>query len=77
MVYHGQVKNGVIVLDDQIRLPDGLRVQVDVSANGVAPPPPLGSLMGTCKGGFKSAEEVDTYLRGLRDESERPWYPKS
>ncbi len=32
MVVHGRVKNGVIVLDDAVSLPEGARVEVVVSS---------------------------------------------
>lgn len=34
MVYHGKVKNGVIVLDPPIDLPDGTEVIVETAPNG-------------------------------------------
>jgi hypothetical protein len=36
MVAHGRVQNGVVVLDNDVRLPEGL--EVTVLAHGVAPP---------------------------------------
>ena len=30
MPYHGHVENGVVVLDDAAKLPDGAQVQVDL-----------------------------------------------
>ena len=30
MVYHGRVKNGVVVLDEAVSLPEGIKVIVDV-----------------------------------------------
>lgn len=32
MLYHGHVKNGVVVLDDSVTLPEGLKVEVGVSS---------------------------------------------
>lgn len=37
MVYHGRVKNGIIVLDSGARLPEGAEVRVDVMSNGEKP----------------------------------------
>jgi hypothetical protein len=34
MVYHGHIRNGQIVLDEQARLPEGAAVRVDVISNG-------------------------------------------
>ncbi len=36
MVYHGHIKNGQIVLDESVRLPEGAAVRVDVASNGEA-----------------------------------------
>jgi hypothetical protein len=36
MVYHGHIRNGQIVLDEQARLPEGAAVRVDVVSNGEA-----------------------------------------
>jgi hypothetical protein len=32
MVYRGHVKNGVVVLDDPVTLPEGLQVQIEIPA---------------------------------------------
>ena len=37
MVYHGKVKNGMIVLDPQIELPDGAAVRVELELPGEPP----------------------------------------
>ena len=37
MVYHGKVKNGTIVLDASIDLPDGAAVRVEVELPGEPP----------------------------------------
>lgn len=34
MVYHGRVKDGNIVLDEPLPLPDGTRVLLEVTAQG-------------------------------------------
>jgi hypothetical protein len=35
MTYHGHVQNGVVLLDDDVKLPDGAEVQVEVVGGGV------------------------------------------
>ena len=37
MVYHGRVKNGMIILEGEQRLPEGAEVRVDVVSNGARP----------------------------------------
>jgi hypothetical protein len=80
MVYHGHVQNGVVIFDDQARLPDGTPVVVSVNGdreNGQSRLPSLTSLIGTCGSEFATAQEVDTSLRALRDEWDRPWHPRA
>jgi len=40
MIYRGHVQNGVVVLEDSVRLPDGLEVQVEVVAPKAEEPRP-------------------------------------
>jgi hypothetical protein len=59
----------------EVRSPElqpGARAEVIVLVeNGDRPRRSLESFIGAGKGGFGSAEEVDAYIRGLRDEWER------
>ena len=66
---------------DHSELPEGRTAEVIVlldDSEAAASPPaegvprPAGSYFGACRGQFKSVEEADAYLRGLRDEWERP-----
>jgi hypothetical protein len=38
MVYHGRVKDGAIVLDPEVELPDGAMVRVEVELTGESRP---------------------------------------
>ncbi len=74
MIYRGRVKNGVVVLDDAVTLPEGTEVRVDVSddsqeSTGDADAPTLYErlepLIGTAKGLPPDASKnVDHYLYG-------------
>jgi len=61
----------------EVRSPElqpGARAEVIVlveAQNGDQPRRSLDSFIGAGKGGFGTAEEVDAYIRGLRDEWER------
>lgn len=79
MVYHGQIKNGEIVLDEVVRLPEGAKVRVDVMTNGdvlrsdeVAPGAiwsKLLKLAGTVEGlPPDAARRVDDYLYGSQND---------
>jgi uncharacterized lipoprotein YbaY len=39
MVYEGQVKNGVVVLDDLVALPEGAKVRVELAERRLEPSP--------------------------------------
>ena len=55
-------------------LPEGASAEVIVMIEtGINPtsPPALTSLLGSCRGVYGSAEEIDQYLRELRDEWDR------
>ena len=66
----------VQVKSDHLR--PGVEVEVMVVARTPASPPPtteelarpLTSFIGSAKGNFKSVEEIDAYIRELRDEWE-------
>ena len=69
MTYHGTVKNGVIVLDDGGKLPDGTRVRVDAENGQEEPASTLGERMLKLAGSAKNlppdmAERHDAYLHG-------------
>ena len=62
----------------EIRSPEltpGASAEVIILVDGAAPPAgggrPLVSFVGAGKGGFHSAEEIDAYVRELRDEWDR------
>ncbi len=67
MVYRGHVKNGVVVLDPEVKLPEGIEVRVEP-----ATPPPrktlaeqLGDLVGSVPDlPPDMAEQHDHYLHG-------------
>jgi hypothetical protein len=75
MTYHGKVKNGVVVLDEAARLPEGAEVRVDlVNATGARPSEDesptlyerLKPFIGAAKGLPPDASvNVDHYLYGL------------
>jgi hypothetical protein len=55
MVYRGQVKNGIIVLDEAVKLPEGARVTIEETPAPLAGEGPtlaetLGDLIGKAKG---------------------------
>ena len=66
MVYHGRVKNGTIVLDPSIELPDGAAVRVEVELPGepLAGDDPLLKMveLATETGISDLATNVDHYL---------------
>ncbi|MCI0363247.1 MAG: hypothetical protein L0Y44_02015 [Phycisphaerales bacterium] len=74
MVYHGQVKNGKIILDDPVRLPEGAKVRVDLvdskdiaASNGDADSlyDELGPFIGSVRNlPADAARNVDHYLYG-------------
>lgn len=76
MVYRGHVRNGRIELDEEVRLPDGAVVMVQVEEDGSRPPSsddeiePLGKRLlrhaGTAEGlPSDAARNLDHYLYGL------------
>jgi hypothetical protein len=67
MTYHGHVKNGQIVLDAPVPLPDGAEVKVDIlSADGPSIWDKLLALAGTAEGLPPDlAENHDHYLYGV------------
>ena len=74
MVYHGRVKDGVIVLDDAVHLPEGAPVRVDIVdqhdkseglTNGPASFDYFKEFIGSAKGlPSDAARNVDHYLYG-------------
>lgn len=73
MVYPGHVRNGIIVLDKDERIPDGMSVSVEVVAEATENPegdPPsllerLRAVVGTAEGlPEDAAPSVDHYLYG-------------
>lgn len=38
MTYRGRVKNGVVVLDDSVKLPEGVEVKIDLLTTSPEPP---------------------------------------
>jgi hypothetical protein len=72
MVYHGRVKDGVVVLDEPGKLPEGARVTVATepsaaSGNGAALAESLGDLIGKAEGlPVDFARNHDHYIHGAR-----------
>jgi len=68
MTYRGHIKNGQILLDDPVALPEGAEVNVEVVANGEPQPTiwdKLLKLAGTVEGlPSDMAENHDHYLYG-------------
>jgi hypothetical protein len=68
MTYRGHVKNGHILLDDRVALPEGAEVHVEIVENG-APTPTiwdkLRAIAGTVEGPEDWAENHDHYIHGL------------
>jgi hypothetical protein len=68
MTYHGHVKNGQILLDEAVTLPEGAEVNVEIVENGEAQPTiwdKLLKLAGTVEGlPPDMAENHDHYLYG-------------
>jgi len=74
MVYDGHVQNGVVVVDDPIKLPDGMKVKVEFIAPSselqpAAPGPTLYDQLAPLVGAAKGlppdlASNHDVYLHG-------------
>jgi len=66
MPYRGHVKNGVIVLDEPIDLPEGTEVTIEVAeGHGPTLAERLASVIGTAKGlPDDAAGNPDHYLHG-------------
>ena len=67
MTYRGHVKNGVVVLDDPVKLPDGAEVRVEVLQAKSEPTlaDELRSVIGSVKGlPSDLARNHDHYLHG-------------
>jgi hypothetical protein len=75
MTYRGHVKNGVVVLDDAVSLPEGIRVGVELLEDAPVSPEPdhipslyerLKPLIGKAEGLPPDASvNLDHYLYGL------------
>ena len=67
MTYRGHVKNGMVVLDDPVKLPDGAEVRVEVLEPKAEPTlaDELRSVIGSVKGlPSDLARNHDHYLHG-------------
>ncbi len=67
MVYRGRVKNGKIMLDEPVRLPEGAEASVEVRDNGQAEPTlwdKLRGIAGTVEGPEDWARNHDHYIHG-------------
>ena len=67
MTYKGHVKNGVVVLDDPVKLPDGAEVRVEVLESKAEPTlaDELRGVIGAVKGlPSDLARNHDHYLHG-------------
>ena len=80
MTYRGHVSNGIVVLDDQVTLPEGLSVSIEPMATPQTPPPAdddvptlyerLEPLIGKLEGLPPDASvNVDHYLYGVAEVS--------
>ena len=68
MTYKGHVKNGIVVLDDPVKLPDGAEVRVEVLQPRSEPTlaDRLRSVIGSVKGLPRDlARNHDHYLHGM------------
>jgi hypothetical protein len=68
------VQPGGVIEIRSAELRPGARAEVIVLVEGHTAPPPgrtLESFIGSARGQFASVEEVDSYIRRLRDEWER------
>ena len=67
MTYRGHIKNGQILLDDSVALPEGAEVNVEVVENGEPKPTiwdKLRAIAGTVEGPEDWAENHDHYIHG-------------
>jgi hypothetical protein len=67
MTYRGHIKNGQIMLDDIVALPEGAAVNVEVVENSDGSPSlweKLRDLAGTVEGPEDWAENHDHYIHG-------------
>ncbi|HET6569119.1 MAG TPA: hypothetical protein VFG50_14225 [Rhodothermales bacterium] len=65
------IKRGGIVEMQDPELPEGAEAEIIILLNSQPSGqdlPPLTELVGSAKGVFKSPEEIDAYIRDLRDE---------
>jgi hypothetical protein len=70
MTYQGQIKNGTIVLDGPIDLPEGVRVQVDITPLDTASKPTLSERLLRYAGKAEglppdASRNLDHYLYGV------------
>jgi hypothetical protein len=67
-----QVQPGGVVEVHDPELPEGATAEVivllDTGQPATEPLPPLAGMIGAAKGLFNSPEEVEAYIRSLRDE---------
>ncbi|HUW61295.1 MAG TPA: hypothetical protein VMZ06_09835 [Candidatus Bathyarchaeia archaeon] len=66
MAYKGHLKNGMIVIDEPVNLPEGTEVRIEVAeADGPTLAERLASVIGTAKDlPHDAAENLDHYLYG-------------
>lgn len=66
MVYHGHVENGVVVLDEPAKLPEGAEVRVELADEGDGPTlaDKLRDVIGIGEGPPDLAENHDHYAHG-------------
>lgn len=65
MTYRGHVENGVVVLDDPVKLPEGAQVQVELaSPQSLTLAERLKDVIGIIEGPPDLAEQHDYYAHG-------------
>jgi hypothetical protein len=67
MTYRGHIKNGQILLNDPVALPEGAEVHIEIVENGEPKPTiwdKLRAIAGTVEGPEDWAENHDHYIHG-------------
>ncbi|HOE12165.1 MAG TPA: hypothetical protein PLQ35_02195 [bacterium] len=79
-----RIQPGGVIEIRRPQLPEGALAEVIVMLesdtpirDAVSSVPRLTDFFGACKGLFASATEADGFIRELREEWERPWYPRN
>lgn len=69
MTYRGKIKNGAVVMDEPVPLPDGVEVEIVPASNGQTLPPTWGEVFKDITGKAEGlppdmARNHDHYLHG-------------